>query len=214
MKHGHPGVLGHQLHLDGGDQGADLQEGGTGIAPHRLDAGALQLVLAAADGNAHDAAGLQQPGDVLRQPHEGRPLGGGVDAHEVEGEGAPLQALRQHMQGGVRPRDEPSVAPNQAVLSFHQRKTNPCRRFAGEQVKEARRAHGTWPAGAVAALSRSSPGVGPVDSIWVRPRLWHYEHSASCAVGQTPIFPNPLFDLWKAVKVRPQPSIGKHRIDE
>ena len=125
-EHGHPGVLGHQLHLDGGDQGADLQEAGAGIAPHRLHAGALQFVLAAADGNAHDAAGLQQSGDVLRQPHEGRPLGGGVDAHEIEGEGAPLQALRKHMHIGVRPEHELPVTPDQAVLGFHQLPTKRC----------------------------------------------------------------------------------------
>ena len=122
------GVLGHQFRFHRSDQGADLERGGARIAPHGLDAGIDQLGLGATERQAHDAAGLEQPGNMLRQLQDGRAARCFVNAEVVERQGAPLQALGENVDGGVRPSDERAVAPYHPISRCHDERP-PCRRL-------------------------------------------------------------------------------------
>ena len=115
-EHRHARVLRHQLHFHGGDQRADLDGGGAGIAPHGGRAGVHEFLRSVAERQPHDPTGAQQALDVVAQPKHGDPPRCSVNAQVVEGQRAALQALGQDVYGGVPPSDELAVAPEPRVV--------------------------------------------------------------------------------------------------
>ena len=114
--HRHPRVLRNQLGFHGGNENADLHRCGARVASHRRGAGIHQIIRLVVEGKPDQFASPQQAIDVVAQPKHRGAAFRFADAQIVEGQRPPLQALGEHMNGGVLPSDELAVAPNGSLV--------------------------------------------------------------------------------------------------
>ena len=87
--------------------------GAQAVARDQLERRSAQLLGAVGHRHVVELGRAQQPVDVLGVAEHRRPELGVVAAHAVEDAGAVVQAVREHVDLGVLPRDEVSVHPDE-----------------------------------------------------------------------------------------------------
>src|SRR5262249_467684 len=87
------------------------------VHAYGLDAGALDLLRGERNLQAENLGGVEQPPSVLREAKDRRTAGLGlIAANPLEDADAIVKRMREHVNFGIAPVDEPSVHPD--LLGF------------------------------------------------------------------------------------------------